>query len=114
MRGTSEGFTRAAYVPFRNVVALVRTSVRTVLEPVPALEVSGFLTVLPPRATRVTFEGSQVAPGTPGPPESERTPQPWEDRTGSVCEAHEKPSKRVRPAGGSVGGSVGSGPGAVP
>lgn len=45
--GASLNFTRAAYVPLRNFVACVRISVCSVEAPVPAVEVSRFITELP-------------------------------------------------------------------
>ena len=44
------------------------------------------MTELVPSVAKVTFCGAQVAPGTPGPPELERTFQPWAPIAGSVYE----------------------------
>src|SRR5262245_17924880 len=81
--GASANLTRAAYVPFLILVALGRTSVCFVLSPVPDVDVSRFMTELPAVEEKVTFCGAQVAPGTPGPPELERTLQPWAAMSGS-------------------------------
>ena len=51
---------------------------------VPAVEVRRFITELPPVLAKVTFSGDQVAPGTPGPPELERTFQPFSEIFGSL------------------------------
>lgn len=56
----------------------------SVLAGVPAVEVSSVMTVLPLLVEKVTLEGSQVAPGTPGPPELARTDQPLAEILGSV------------------------------
>lgn len=84
--GVSANFTRAAYVPFLNFVALVRTSVCSVVEAVPAVDVSRFMTELVPSLAKVTLSAAQVAPGTPGPPALDRTFQPWVPINGSVYE----------------------------
>lgn len=54
--------------------------------PVPAVEVSRFITEFPPWSAKVTFSGAQVAPGTPRPPELDRTLQPFALISGSVWE----------------------------
>jgi hypothetical protein len=65
-------------------MVLVRTSVCLVLSGVPAVEVRRFITELPPELAKVTFSGDHVAPGTPGPPEFERTLQPFAEILGSL------------------------------
>lgn len=52
--------------------------------PVPAVDVSRFITELPLWLLKVTFSGAHTAPGTPGPPELERTLQPCAAIPGSV------------------------------
>ncbi|MDH6621681.1 hypothetical protein M2163_008789 [Streptomyces sp. SAI-135] len=42
------------------------------------------MTELPLTVENVTFSGAQVAPETPGPPELERTLQPFAEILGSV------------------------------
>lgn len=64
-RGASLNFTRDAYVPFLNFIDRVRISVCFVEAPVPAVEVSRFITEFPLCEANVTFSGAQVAPGTP-------------------------------------------------
>ncbi len=54
--------------------------------PVPAVDVSRFITKFPLWSAKVTFSGAQVAPGTPGPPELDRTLQPLAPIFGSVWE----------------------------
>lgn len=71
-------------MPFLNLVLLETTSVCLVDSAVPAVDVSRFITLLPDTVGKVTFEGSQLAPGTPGPPELERTFHPWAEMAGSV------------------------------
>lgn len=46
-----------------------------------------FMMELPSSVAKVTFSGDQVAFGTPGPPELERTLQPWAAIAGSADEA---------------------------
>src|SRR5688572_30098612 len=82
--GASEKRTRAAYVPFLNLLARVRISVCLVDSPVPAVELLRFMMEFVPSLAKVTFSGAQVAPGTPGPPELDRTLQPWVAMAGSV------------------------------
>src|SRR5690606_18507158 len=89
----------------------VRTSVWTVEAAVPALEDRRFITDCPPEEAKVPRDGSHVAPGTPGPPEPDRTRQPWAARSGAVCAAQSKPANRGGAPPGSVGavGSAGVG-----
>src|SRR5690606_2557720 len=108
--GASLKRTRAAYVPSKNLRWAVESSVWTVPPGVPSVRES----IVSRPFGNVIADGDQVAPGTPGPPELERTVQPRWARRGSAEFVYEKSSKSTPPGpgGGSVG--VGVGPGSSP